>query len=136
MQQRPPEPACQLDHAAIAQELAEIAAHGGRDVLAQRTTTAQDGTAVTVSAQHLRRVEREAAEVSDTARRATLGIARANRLPGAEPVVLAPGENHGRKSWKSAYVTDPWDIPLEQKADLLLRANAEALKVPSASTVA
>jgi TldD protein len=61
--------------------------------------------------------------------REALAIARANRLPGAEPVILAPGENHGRKTWKSAYVTDPWDIPIEQKADLLLRANAEALKV-------
>ena|SRR5688572_13258229 len=63
--------------------------------------------------------------------REALAIARANRLPGAEPVILAPGENHGRKTWKSAYVTDPWDIPIEQKADLLLRANAEALKVPN-----
>jgi TldD protein len=63
--------------------------------------------------------------------REAIAIARANRIPGAEPVVLAPGEKHGKVTWKSAYVTDPWDIPLEEKAQLLFKANAEALKVPS-----
>ena len=63
------------------------------------------------------------------AAREALAIARANRLPGAAPVVLAPGERHPRATWKSAYVTDPWDVPLEAKAELLLRANAEAVKV-------
>jgi TldD protein len=67
--------------------------------------------------------------VSATVREA-LSIARANRLPGAEPVILAPGEKHGRKTWKSSYVTDPWDIALEEKAALLFKANAEAAKVP------
>ncbi len=61
--------------------------------------------------------------------REALAIAQANRLPGAVPVVLAPGERHPRATWKSAYVTDPWDVPIEAKADLLLRANAEARKV-------
>ncbi|MEX2179235.1 MAG: TldD/PmbA family protein [Gemmatimonadaceae bacterium] len=63
--------------------------------------------------------------------REAIAIANANRLPGAAPVILAPGENHGRQTWKSAYVTDPWDIPVEEKAELLFRANAEAAKVPS-----
>src|SRR5688572_20961759 len=40
------------------------------------------------------------------AAREALGIARANRLPGAEPVVLAAGERHPRATWKSAFVTD------------------------------
>jgi TldD protein len=31
-------------------------------------------------------------------------------------------------TWKGAYKTDPWDIPVEQKADLLLKANAAAMK--------
>jgi TldD protein len=61
--------------------------------------------------------------------RQAVAIARANRLPGAEPVVLAAGEKHGRQTWKSAYVTDPWDVPLEEKAALLFKANAEAVKV-------
>ena len=62
--------------------------------------------------------------------REAVAIAKANRLPGAAPVVLAPGEKHGKKTWKSAYVTDPWDVPLEEKAALLFKANAEAVKVP------
>ena len=37
--------------------------------------------------------------------------------------------------WKSAYQTDPWDVPLEAKVDLLLNANAEALKVPKVKFV-
>jgi TldD protein len=65
------------------------------------------------------------------ATREALAIARANRLPGAAPIVLAPGERHPKAVWKSAYVTDPWDVPLEAKAELLLRANAEATKVPN-----
>src|SRR3712207_7811288 len=36
---------------------------------------------------------------------------------------------HPNATWRSAYVTDPFAVPVEQKADLLLRANAEALKV-------
>ena len=74
--------------------------------------------------------ELTAAGVSAAVREA-LAVARANRLPGATPVVLAPGEKHGRVSWKSAYATDPWDIALEEKAALLFKANAEALKVPT-----
>lgn len=62
--------------------------------------------------------------------REALAIAAANRIPGVPPVELAPGETHGRQTWKSAYATDPWDVPLEQKAELLFAANAEALKVP------
>jgi TldD protein len=63
--------------------------------------------------------------------REALAIARANRIPGAEPVILTPGQKHGRVTWKSAYTTDPWDVPLEEKAALLFKANAEALKVPT-----
>ena len=70
------------------------------------------------------------AGVSSAVREA-LAIARANRRPGVAPVVLAPGQKHGRVTWKSAYTTDPWDIPLEVKAELLFKANAEALKVPT-----
>src|SRR5688572_25368553 len=74
--------------------------------------------------------ELSAAGVSRAVKEA-VAVARANRLPGAEPIVLAPGEKHGRQTWKSAYATDPWDVPLEEKAALLFKANAEAMKVPS-----
>lgn len=62
--------------------------------------------------------------------REAVAVANANRLPGVPPVELAPGEKHGRQTWKSAFTTDPWDVPLEQKAELLFAANAEALRVP------
>ncbi len=62
--------------------------------------------------------------------REAVSIAKANRIPGAVPVTLAAGESHGRKTWKSSFVTDPWDVPLEEKAALLFKANAEAAKVP------
>ena len=62
--------------------------------------------------------------------REAVAIAKANRLPGIPPVILAAGENHGRKVWRSHYVTDPWDVPLEEKATLLFKANAEAVRVP------
>ena len=45
------------------------------------------------------------------------------------PVELAPSPAHPNATWKSAYPTDPWTIPVEQKAHLLLKANAEAMKV-------
>ena len=64
------------------------------------------------------------------AAREAAAIARANKIPGAQPVQLAPGESHPNATWKSAYTTDPFEIPVEQKVDLLLRTNAEAAKVP------
>jgi TldD protein len=64
------------------------------------------------------------------AAREAVAIARANALPGAAPVVLAPAPAYRDVTWKSAYTIDPFDIPVEQKADLLIKANAEAMKVP------
>jgi TldD protein len=58
-----------------------------------------------------------------------VAIAKANRVARDRRVELAPAPAHPAATWRSAYVTDPFTVPLEQKADLLLRANAEALKV-------
>jgi TldD protein len=58
-------------------------------------------------------------------------IAKANRLPGSAPVVLAPSPAYPNATWKSAYEIDPFSIPVEQKAQLLIDANTEALKVPN-----
>jgi TldD protein len=63
------------------------------------------------------------------AAREAVAIAKANRIPGASPVVLAPSPAHKDVTWKSAYTQDPWDVPIEAKVDLLLKANAEAAKV-------
>jgi TldD protein len=58
-------------------------------------------------------------------------IAKANRLPGSAPVILAPSPAYPNATWKSAYEIDPFSIPVEQKAQLLIDANTEALKVPN-----
>jgi TldD protein len=44
-------------------------------------------------------------------------------------VVLAPSPAYKDVTWKSAYEIDPFTIPVEQKADLLIKANTEAMKV-------
>ena len=40
-----------------------------------------------------------------------------------------------RTFWKNAYTIDPWTIPIEQKADLLLKANAAAMKAKNVKFV-
>lgn len=60
-----------------------------------------------------------------------VAIAKANRVAQDRRVTLAPAAAHPDATWRSAYTIDPFTIPVEQKADLLLRANAVALKVPN-----
>ena len=57
-----------------------------------------------------------------------VSIAKANRAARDRPVVLTPAPV-ATGSWKSAYTKDPWDVSVEEKAALLLKANGEALKV-------
>jgi TldD protein len=56
-------------------------------------------------------------------------IAKANRIARDRAVELAPAPSVGEVSWTSNFTTDPFTIPIEQKADLLIKANTEALKV-------
>jgi len=63
------------------------------------------------------------------AAREAVAIAKANRIARDRAVELAPTQAYPNASWKSAYTTDPFDVPLEAKVDLLLKANAEAMKV-------
>jgi TldD protein len=58
-----------------------------------------------------------------------VAIAKANRIARDQPVQLAPVQAYPNATWKSAFKIDPFTIPIEQRADLLLKANAEALKV-------
>ncbi len=69
------------------------------------------------------------------AAREAAAIAKANRIPFAAPVVLAPAPAYPNATWKSAYQIDPFTIPVEQKADLLINANTEALKVANVKYV-
>ena len=57
-----------------------------------------------------------------------VSIAKANRAARDKPVVLTPAPV-SVGTWKSAYTKDPWDVSVEEKAALLLKANGEALKV-------
>ncbi len=65
------------------------------------------------------------------AAREAAAVAKANRLARDQRVELAAAAAVGEATWTGHFVLDPWDIPLEQKTDLLLRANAAALKVPA-----
>ena len=62
------------------------------------------------------------------AAREAVAIAKANRAARGQPVELLPAPAHRDVTWKGAFEIDPWTIPIEQKADLLLKANAEAMK--------
>jgi TldD protein len=69
------------------------------------------------------------------AAREAAGIAKANAIPGAAPVILAPAQAYPNATWKSAFDIDPFTIPVEQKAQLLIDANSEAMKVPNVKFV-
>jgi TldD protein len=74
-----------------------------------------------------RALTREAVTV---AAREAVAIARANRVARDRSVELAPVQSYPNATWRTPGVTDPFEVPLEQKVDLLLKANAEAMKVP------
>lgn len=53
-------------------------------------------------------------------------IAKANSKIQKEPVALAPVESYGEVSWKSPIKKDFKEVPVAEKVDLLLTANAAA----------
>ncbi|MEP6905127.1 MAG: DNA gyrase modulator, partial [Gemmatimonadales bacterium] len=63
------------------------------------------------------------------AAREAVAIAKANRIARDQPVQLSPVDAYPNGTWKSSFTIDPFTIPIEQRAELLLKANAEALKV-------
>jgi TldD protein len=63
------------------------------------------------------------------AAREAVAIARANRIARDQVVELTPVQAYPNATWNSSFKIDPFTIPIEQRADLLLKANAEALKV-------
>jgi TldD protein len=63
------------------------------------------------------------------AAREAVAIARANAPAQGKAVQWLPSPSLGERSWKGAFTVDPWSITVEEKADLLLRANAAAMKV-------
>ncbi|WP_419211988.1 TldD/PmbA family protein [Maribacter sp. X9] len=56
-----------------------------------------------------------------------VAIAKANSKIQTEPVILAPVEAYGEVSWKTPIKKDFKEVPVSEKVDLLLSANAAAL---------
>jgi TldD protein len=75
------------------------------------------------------------ADAVAAAAREAVVIAKANRIARDVPVQLAPSASYPAATWKSSFTIDPFTIPLEQRADLLLRANAAAMTVKGLSFV-
>jgi TldD protein len=63
------------------------------------------------------------------AARQAVALARANRVARDREVRLAASPAHPNATWKSSYTIDPWTIPVEEKVQLLLQANAAAQRV-------
>ncbi|UAM97131.1 TldD/PmbA family protein [Polaribacter litorisediminis] len=57
-----------------------------------------------------------------------VAIAKANSKIQKVPVVLAPVKAHGEVSWKTPIKKDFKEVPVGEKVELLLNANAEAMK--------
>ncbi|MEO1254480.1 MAG: DNA gyrase modulator, partial [Bacteroidota bacterium] len=55
-------------------------------------------------------------------------IAKANSKIQKEPVQLAPVKAHGEVSWKTPIKRNAIEVPISEKADLLLSANAAAME--------
>ncbi|GAB2946814.1 TldD/PmbA family protein [Hymenobacter coalescens] len=54
-------------------------------------------------------------------------IAKANSKVQKEPVKLAPQKGYGEVSWKAPIQQNAFEVPIAQKVELLLAANAKAL---------
>jgi TldD protein len=55
-------------------------------------------------------------------------IAKANAKIQKDPVKLAPVQSYGEQSYKTPIVKNAFEIPIKDKADLLLNANAKAME--------
>lgn len=57
-----------------------------------------------------------------------VAIAKANSKIQKEPVKLAPVTSHGDVNWKTPIVKNSMEVPVSEKVDLLLTANAAAME--------
>jgi TldD protein len=62
-----------------------------------------------------------------TAERAAI-IAKANSKFQKEPVKLAPTSSYGEVSWKTPIKKNSFEVPVKEKVDLLMNANAKAME--------
>jgi TldD protein len=63
--------------------------------------------------------------MAKTAARA-VAVAKANAKIGGKPVELAPQKGYGEVSWKAPIVKSAFEVPIKEKVELLLAANAIA----------
>jgi TldD protein len=70
-----------------------------------------------------------------SAAKVAVAIAKASRVARDRPVEWLPSPVFSDVKWKGAFTTDPFDIPVEEKAELLLKANAAALQVSKVKVV-
>ncbi len=77
-----------------------------------------------LTAEEVRRVTRLAVQ-----------IARANSAFQSRPVHLAPASRADDEKWRSAFQRDPFDVPLDDKIQFLLKINESAMKVKGVSFV-
>jgi TldD protein len=57
-----------------------------------------------------------------------IAIARANAKLQKKPVILAPVKGYGEVSWRTPMEKNAFEVPIGEKADLLLAANAKAME--------
>lgn len=57
-----------------------------------------------------------------------VAIAKANAMIQDDPVELVPVASHGEVSWKTPIKKAAYDVPVSEKVDLLLKANAAAME--------
>jgi TldD protein len=72
---------------------------------------------------------------AERAARQAVAQARANATTRSAPIELAPVEAVPDGRWRSPIEIDPFEVAIEEKVDLLFRANAAALAVPGARFV-
>ena len=65
--------------------------------------------------------------VAKTAEKA-VAVAKANAKIGGAPVELAPQKGYGEVSWKTPIEKNAFEVPIKEKVDLLLGANAIAMQ--------
>jgi len=65
--------------------------------------------------------------MAKTAARA-VAVAKANAKIGGKPVDLAPQKGYGEVSWKAPIERNAFEVPIKEKVELLLAANAIATK--------
>ena len=65
----------------------------------------------------------------------SVGIAKASRVARDRAVEWLPSPVYKDVTWRGSFTIDPFDISVEEKAELLLKANAAALKAPGVKFV-